>query len=187
MPASSGSPVIVIEHAAEAASASDCSVACRESGIRENEQVADALMIAFGVIMGREFPNRCPQGVFSRKNHSFQTLAAFSRAQREGEGTVAVAGKADEPLGKFRNLVRCRGGFLAGFGMFCRPQLGFGDEAAKILIARAILDEQCVIAAVGAADFRARVTCEAMFFHAREESRRAVDAVAIEERHGGDA
>ncbi len=44
-----------------------------EIGIRENEQVADALMIAFGVIMGREFSNCYPQGVFSEENHSFQT------------------------------------------------------------------------------------------------------------------
>ena len=64
---SSRSPVMVIEHAAEATSASDCSVACREIGIRENEQVADALMIAFGVIMGREFSNCYPQGVFLRR------------------------------------------------------------------------------------------------------------------------
>ena len=53
--------VIVVEHSAEAASTSDRSAASGEIGIRENEQIADALMVALTAIMRDEFFHRCPQ------------------------------------------------------------------------------------------------------------------------------
>ena len=64
--------------------------------------------------------------------------------------------------------------------MLVGAQLCSRDETAKILIPLAILDQQRVIAAIGAAHLRARVTLQSVLFHGRKEARRAVDAVAVE-------
>ncbi len=52
----------------------------------------------------------------------------------------------------------------------------------RFWIPLAVLDQQRVIAAIGAAHFRARVTLQMVLFHGRKESRRAVDAIAVEQR-----
>ena len=59
----SGGPVIIIEHSAEAASASNRSAMVGQTRVGENERVADALMIALAVIVRDELPNGCPQRV----------------------------------------------------------------------------------------------------------------------------
>ena len=70
---SSGRPVIVVEHSAEAASTSDRPIAVGETGIRENEQITDALMISLAMIMRDELPNGCAQRALPEQNHPFQT------------------------------------------------------------------------------------------------------------------
>jgi hypothetical protein len=61
----SGGPVIIIEHSAEAVSASNRSAMIDETGVRENEQVADALMISLAVIVLDELSNGCPRRLLS--------------------------------------------------------------------------------------------------------------------------
>ena len=61
----SGGPVIIIEHSAEAASASNRSATIDETGVGEKEQVADALMISLAMIVRDELSNRCPQRLLS--------------------------------------------------------------------------------------------------------------------------
>ena len=80
----SGGPVIVVEQAAEAASALDRSAPVGETGIREDEQIANALMISLTVIMCDEFPNRCAKRVFSEQNHPFQTRLLYSANEAFG-------------------------------------------------------------------------------------------------------
>ena len=57
MPASSCGPIIIIEHSAEAASASNWSGALRATEVREDEQITDALMVSLAVIMSNELAN----------------------------------------------------------------------------------------------------------------------------------
>ena len=69
----SGGAVIVVEHSAEAAPASHRSVTTSETGIRENEQIADALVISLAVIVRHELANGCPQRVLAEQNQPVQT------------------------------------------------------------------------------------------------------------------
>jgi hypothetical protein len=78
----SGGPVIVVEQSAETASALDRSAPVRETGIREDEPIANALMISLTVIMRDEFPNCCAKRVFSEQNHPFQTRLFIVRTKR---------------------------------------------------------------------------------------------------------
>ena len=48
-------------------------MAVGETGIREDVQITDALMIALAVIMRDELPDCPPQCVFCEQNHPFQT------------------------------------------------------------------------------------------------------------------
>ena len=80
----SGGPVIVVEQAAEAASALDRSAPVGETGIREDEQIANALMISLTVIMREEFPNRCAKRAFSEQNHPFQATLLYSADEAFG-------------------------------------------------------------------------------------------------------
>src|SRR5579862_9002894 len=73
----SGAPVIVVEQAAEAASALDRSAPVGETRIRKDEQIANALMISLTVIMCDESPNRRAKRVFSEQNHPFQTRLLY--------------------------------------------------------------------------------------------------------------
>lgn len=57
----------------QAASAPNPSIAIRETAIRENGQITDALMIAFRVIVGDEHQNGCLQRVLSEQNYLFQS------------------------------------------------------------------------------------------------------------------
>ena len=56
----------------QAASALDRSASVGDTGIRDDEQIANALMISLTVIMCDEFPNRCAKRVFSEQNHALQ-------------------------------------------------------------------------------------------------------------------
>jgi hypothetical protein len=103
------------------------------------------------------------------------------RAAEDIEQALAgMAGDAEESAGEFGDLFE-GGRAFAFFG----AQLHAGDEAAEILIALAGFGEQRVGMAVGAGDFGADMGAQSGLFHRHVEARRAVDAVAVDDGHGG--
>ena len=64
-------------------------------------------------------------------------------------------------------------------------ELGGADEPAEILVTRAVLREQGQHAAIGERDFRADERPDPVLVRTGVKPRRAIDAVAIEERERG--
>jgi hypothetical protein len=83
-PTSSRRPIIIIEHSAEAATASNRCGAISEIELRENERVTDALMVSFAAIMSNELSNGDPKRVLSEEDHALQT--GFFNAADEALG-----------------------------------------------------------------------------------------------------
>jgi hypothetical protein len=54
-----------------------------------------------------------------------------------------------------------------------------------ILISLAILHEQWIVAAIVATHFRPGVPIQIVLLHCRKKSRRAVNAIAVQQRHSG--
>ncbi len=98
------------------------------------------------------------------------------------QALVGMAGEADEAAGEFGDLFE-GGGAFALFG----AQLHAGDQAAEVLVAFASFDQQRIGDAVGAGDLGADVRADAGLLGGHVEARRAVDAVAVDDRHGGHA
>jgi hypothetical protein len=91
-----------------------------------------------------------------------------------------MAGEADQAAREFGKLFG-RGRAFAFFG----AQLHAGDQAAEVLIALACGRQQRVGVAVGAGDFRTDMGADAGLLRRHVKARRAVDAVAVHQRHGG--
>ena len=98
------------------------------------------------------------------------------------QALLGMAGEADQAAGEFGDLFE-GGRAFAFFG----AQLHAGDQAAEVLVAFARFRQQRVGVAVGAGDFRADVGAEPGLFRGHVEARRAVDAVAVHQGHGGHA
>ena len=98
------------------------------------------------------------------------------------QALVGMAGDAEEAAGELGDLFE-GGGAFAFFG----AELHAGDQAAEILVALAGFGQQRVGMAVGAGDLGADVGAESGFFHSHVKARRAVDAVAVDDGHGGHA
>ena len=58
--------MIVIEHSTKPAPASDRSVVIDEAALRNDEPVADALVVSLAMIVRDELPNGCPQCSLSK-------------------------------------------------------------------------------------------------------------------------
>ncbi len=78
-------------------------------------------------------------------------------AEGDGKRAVAIAGEADEAFGEFGEFFGGGGGFLARFGMLPGAQLRARNEAAEILITRAVFDQEGIACAIGAEHFGAGV------------------------------
>ena len=102
------------------------------------------------------------------------------RAEDVEQALVGMAGEAEESAGEFGDLFE-GGGAFALLG----AQLHAGDQAAEILVALAGFGEQGVGAAVGAGDLGADVRAETGLLRGHVEARGAVDAVAVDDGHGG--
>ena len=89
-------------------------------------------------------------------------------------------GEADQAAREFGEFLQ-RGRAFA----FRRAQFHAGDQAAEVLVAFAGFGQQGIGASVGAGDFAADVGAHAGLLGGHVEARRAVDAVAVEQRHGG--
>jgi hypothetical protein len=96
------------------------------------------------------------------------------------QALAGMAGDAEEAAGELGDLFG-GGGAFAFFG----AELHAGDQAAEILVAFAGFGEQRVGIAVGAGDLGAGVGAQSRLFHGHVEARRAVDAVAVDNGHGG--
>jgi hypothetical protein len=70
MRGSSGGPVIVIEQSAEATMTLHRSATMGEAALRNDENVTDALVVSFPMIMDHKFSNGCPQRIFTEKDYS---------------------------------------------------------------------------------------------------------------------
>ena len=98
------------------------------------------------------------------------------------QALVGMAGEADQPAREFRELFQ-GGGAFALLG----SQLHAGDQAAEVAVAFARFHQQRIGEPVGAGDLRADVRADSGFLRSHVEARRAVHAVAVDERHGGHA
>ena len=105
--ASSRCPSIIIEHSAEAASATNRSGAVGETGLRENEQITEALMVSLEVIMGDELSNSDAQSTLSEQNHAFQ--AGLLNAAHEALGIAVQVRRSGWQLYGFRADLGQRG------------------------------------------------------------------------------
>jgi hypothetical protein len=92
---------------------------------------------------------------------------------------IGMARDADKSAGELAELFHC-GGALALGG----SQLHTGDEAAQVLVALTGFRQKGIRQAVRASDFRTDVGADAGFFRSHVKARRAIDPVAVEQRHG---
>jgi hypothetical protein len=97
---SSCGPIIIIEHSAEAAAASNRSSAISKAGLRGDEHVADALMIPLAVIVSDELSNGDPQSVLSEQNHALQ--AGLLNAAYEPLGVAVQVRRPRRQFYRFR-------------------------------------------------------------------------------------
>ncbi len=128
-------------------------------------------------------------------------------SESERQWSIVAAGKADQSCGMLLQFVFAHRAFAFG-----RAQLHFGDQAAEILVAEAGRDKkrkaeriadcsifdcrfldfaslQLAIRQSGnrkffARDFRSDVRFDSRFLCRHVETRRAIESVAIEQRHG---
>ena len=108
--------------------------------------------------------------------HFSENVLAAKHLQRTIKRFVCRR-QTNQPLSKLRQLFR-RGRALA----FFRAQFHARHEAAKVLIAGAIFHQQRILESVGASDLRADVRADAGFLCREMEARRAIDAIAIDQR-----
>src|SRR4051812_6797660 len=101
------------------------------------------------------------------------------RAEDGGEMLVGMAGDANEAAGELCDFVEGGGAFAFG-----SAELHAGDEAAQVLIPLSGLDDQRVGAPVRAGDLGADDGAQSDLPGGEMEAGRAVDAVAVEDRHG---
>ena len=96
------------------------------------------------------------------------------------QALVGMRGETDQPVREF-------GEFLQGGRAFAlrRAQFHAGDQAAEVPVAFAGSGQQGIGASVGAGDFAADVCPHAGLFGRHVESWRTVDAIAVQQRHGG--
>src|SRR5262245_10465608 len=67
------SAVVVFQHPAQSFPALDNAGAAVRNRIREDQSVAEALMVALCVVMGYEVLNSCPEGFLPKQDQPFQT------------------------------------------------------------------------------------------------------------------
>ena len=103
---------IVVEHAAQAASAQDRSLSVFETVGRKNEPIARALMISIGMVTREELPHHVSERALSKQDHPFQarlldgTHKPFCvavqvwRAWRKLYGSGALVGQCGNELGR---------------------------------------------------------------------------------------
>ena len=79
-------PVIVVQHTAQSLASLDRSVELCQTGLRNNQLIAETLVIPFKVVMCCEFPDRLPQRALPEKDQSIQArfLARPHKAFRMG-------------------------------------------------------------------------------------------------------
>ncbi len=95
------------------------------------------------------------------------------------QALAGVASDAEQAAREFGDLRKCRGAFaLLG------AQLHAGDQAAEILIALAGFGKQRIRMPVGASNLGADMGAQSGLLRGHVEARRAVDAVAVHQRHG---
>ena len=96
------------------------------------------------------------------------------------QARIGVRGETDQPAREFGKFLKSGGAFALR-----RAQFHAGDEAAEVPVAFAGSGQQGVGAAVGAGDFAADVGAHTGLLGCHVETRRAVDAVTVQQRHGG--
>ena len=113
-----------------------------------------------------------------------KAVAAFAPSDGESEWPIPVTRETNQTFGEFSELFRRRGGFFAGLRVFRGAELCSRNQAAKILVTGTALGEQRVVAPIRAEHFGTGVTAQIVFLHRGKEPGGAVDAIAIEKRHG---
>ena len=116
---------------------------------------------------------------FAQLPHAGDSMVDSSTCQGMRQRPFLAAGQADQPL-------RSLGDFGSGNITFAlgRAQFHPGDEPAKILISLARGHQQRIAPALRGGDFRADMRANGTFFRGQIKTRRAIDSVAIEQRHG---
>jgi hypothetical protein len=111
-------------------------------------------------------------------------LQFYVKTAREdvAEALIGMARQADESACILLDLIERRLPFT-----LCRTHLHPGDKAAEVLIPLAGLDQQRICNSVRARDLRPDVRRDSGLLRREVEARRAVDAVAVHDRHCGHA
>ncbi len=131
----------------------------------------------------REFDRRLVAGLFLPAEVALQFGVDVVLAEHQ-EGFVERrsalgAGEADEALGELGDLLHGGRPFALG-----GAQLHLRDQAAEVLVALSRLAQQRPPGSVGARDFGADEGADADLFGRHVEAGSAIDAVAVEQRHG---
>jgi hypothetical protein len=95
---------------------------------------------------------------------------------------VDIRRDGDQAARKLRDLIQ-RGGAFAFLGAHFHAR----HQAAQVAVALAIFAQKWVALAVGARDFGADMRAYPRLLRRHVEARRAVHAVPVEQRHGGNA
>src|ERR1035437_7229005 len=120
------------------------------------------------------------EGLFLAVAMALEFGAESMLAEDIEEAIIGVCGEADQPAREFGEFVQ--GGCALALG---GAQFHAGDQAAEVAVTFAGGSQQGVGAAVGAGDFAADVGAHAGLLGSHVETGRAVDAVTVDERHGG--
>ena len=98
--------------------------------------------------------------------------------------TLFTAGQAQQPVGKFRQIVGRRGGLQPRLRVLGpRAQLHARHQPTKVLIPRTSLHQQRVTALIPRRNLRAQMRLDLVFPGCFVESRGPVDAVHVRQRH----
>ena len=96
-----------------------------------------------------------------------------------GERAFVAAGEADQAAVRIFQFCCFDGAFA-----FCGAEFHSRNQAAKIFVALGGSDQQRIAPAVHASDFRADMRANADFLRGQIKSWCAIEAIAIEQRHG---
>src|SRR5580693_496788 len=91
--------MIIVEHSAKATAASNRSSTVSQIDFRENEHIADALMVPLAVIMSDELANGDSQSVLSEQNHTLQ--ARLLNAAHEPLGVAVQVRRPGRQFDRF--------------------------------------------------------------------------------------